>query len=87
MLLDSFMPISIPLDMSRATPEDVHRHYIQQQAVSDFLDGSLSPMDYLNILETLNVDIDAYMTEIAPLIEEGVRKELYGNIWDFSPSA
>jgi hypothetical protein len=85
MLLDSFMPISIPLDMNKATPEDIHRHYIQQQAVSDFLDGSLSPMDYLNALELLNVDIDEYMAEVIPLIDEGVTKELYGNIWDSSP--
>lgn len=75
--IDAFMPLSVLLDCSKSSNTDIEQHILRQKALSDFFDGKISALDYLNILETTGVDIDQFMNDAIPVLEYGIRHDLF----------
>lgn len=46
------------------------KHLQQQDFISSFLDGDVPVADFLDYLEAGGTDIDAYLSEVNPVIEK-----------------
>lgn len=71
--MDQFFISPLLADLSNAS---VQQHLQQQQVTSNFLDGNISPADYLEYLESIGTDVDEYLGEINPVIEKIVSGDL-----------
>ena len=77
--MDAFRPLSIPLGIEDEDQQTaIANHMMRQRAISDLLAGDMSALDYLNIVEVSGVDVDAYMSEVIPVIRQGMQSDL---IW------